>query len=107
MRCGRHWCLRPVASPPAPTCIRQLGSNPGFPSIPALASAYGAASGRSLKRLHFYRGLGYFKLAVIAEGIHNRFQAGRTVGTGFETVGSAVVPLVEAGLAVLRGDDHR
>jgi len=96
----------PVCSPVLPEG-NPVSANPGFPSIPALVSSYGAASGRSLGRLDFYRGLGYFKLAVIAEGIHSRFQAGRTVGTGFETVGSAVVPLVEAGLAVLSGDDHR
>ena len=44
---------------------------------------------------------GYFKLAVIAEGIHARHLAGRTVGPGFERVGSAVPALLRSGLELL------
>jgi hypothetical protein len=49
----------------------------------------------------FYLALGYFKSAVIAEGIHARHTEGMTVGAGFDTVGTAVPNLVEAGLAAL------
>ena len=45
--------------------------------------------------------LGCFKLAVIAEGIHQRHLAGLTVGSGFESVGGAVEPLLRQGLAEL------
>jgi aminoglycoside phosphotransferase (APT) family kinase protein len=68
-----------------------------------LAEHYALVTGRDLARLGFYLGLGYFKIAVIAEGIHARHQQGLTVGEGFETVGSAVPQLVDAGLRALNG----
>ncbi|UFS98556.1 phosphotransferase family protein [Nocardia huaxiensis] len=76
-------------------------ANPGFPSADALAERYAWATGYDLDRLPFYRALGYFKLAVIAEGIHQRYVAGKTVGTGFATIGSAVPLLLDAGLETL------
>lgn len=76
-------------------------ANPGFPNAAELARYYGELSGRELTELPFYRALGYYKLAVIAEGIHQRYLAGETVGTGFETVGTAVPELVDAGLRTL------
>ncbi|MGI5159170.1 phosphotransferase family protein [Microbispora sp. CA-102843] len=83
-----------------------VSANPGFPGRDELARAYGEASGLDLSRLDFYVAFGYFKLAVIAEGIHARYLAGQTVGDGFEKAGSAVPDLVEAGLAAL-GSVHR
>ena len=79
-----------------------IAANRGFPPAGEVADSYAALSGRDLHHLSFYRALGYFKLAVIAEGIHNRFRDGLTIGEGFETVGDAVVPLIDAGLGVLR-----
>jgi aminoglycoside phosphotransferase (APT) family kinase protein len=67
-----------------------------------MANAPALASGRDLHALDFYKALGYFKLAIIAETIHHRFLAGRTVGFGFETMGTAVAPLVDAGLQTLQ-----
>ncbi|GAB3976235.1 phosphotransferase family protein [Actinoallomurus acanthiterrae] len=90
-----------------PTCEPVLGvrhvptANPGFPSGRELAERYAERSGRDLGDLRFYRALAYFKLAVIAEGIHARHLAGRTVGTGFERVGSAVPALLRSGLELL------
>ncbi|WP_037357321.1 phosphotransferase family protein [Amycolatopsis orientalis] len=77
-------------------------ANPGFLSPEELAAAYASASGRSLADLEFYRALGYFKLAVIAEGIHQRHLAGETVGEGFDTVGEAVPALVRSGHHTLK-----
>ncbi|NUP34931.1 MAG: phosphotransferase family protein [Streptomycetaceae bacterium] len=74
-----------------------------LPGIDELAEHYARATGRDLARLGFYLGLGYFKIAVIAEGIHARHQQGLTVGDGFETVGRAVPPLAAAGLRALDG----
>jgi aminoglycoside phosphotransferase (APT) family kinase protein len=48
-------------------------ANVGFPSISEMAQLYSAMTGRPLGDLNFYRALGYYKLAVIAEGIDNRF----------------------------------
>ncbi|MBC7173851.1 MAG: phosphotransferase family protein, partial [Polyangiaceae bacterium] len=77
-------------------------SNAAFPSADDLIETYAKASGRDVSKLGFYRALGYFKLAIIAEGIHGRFLAGLTVGEGFETVGRAVPALVASGLEYVR-----
>jgi aminoglycoside phosphotransferase (APT) family kinase protein len=69
-----------------------------LPTVAALAQRYAEASGRDLSRLGFYVALGYFKIAVIAEGIHARYRQGLTRGSGFESVGEAVAPLAAAGL---------
>ncbi|MGW5861134.1 phosphotransferase family protein [Streptomyces sp. NPDC055239] len=90
-----------------PACEPVLGArhvptaNPGFPAGRELAERYAAASGRDITCLPYYQALACFKLAVIAEGIHARFLAGQTVGTGFEHVGSAVPALLRSGLRLL------
>jgi aminoglycoside phosphotransferase (APT) family kinase protein len=76
-------------------------SSDRMPSPDALVERYLTRSGRDAGPLSFVLGLGYFKSAVIAEGIHQRFVAGHTEGTGFETVGAAVPALAAAGLAAL------
>ncbi|MFF4478965.1 phosphotransferase family protein [Streptomyces melanosporofaciens] len=76
-------------------------ANPGFPSGREVAERYAEKSGRDIDGLPFYQALGCFKLAVIAEGIHARYSAGQTVGTGFERVGSAVPALLRSGLELL------
>lgn len=82
-----------------------LRGNPGFPTAAELAEHYAHRTGADLSRLPFYQALGYFKLAVIAEGIHARHLAGQTVGEGFHTIGDAVLPLLQAGLATLTGQE--
>jgi|FLYL01.1.fsa_nt_gi aminoglycoside phosphotransferase (APT) family kinase protein len=73
---------------------------PGFPTWQEAAERYEAKSGRSLKELDFYIVLAHFKLAVILENMHARFQAGGTVGAGFEAIGQQVFVLARSGLAV-------
>jgi hypothetical protein len=72
-----------------------------LPPAADLAERYAHTSGRELAHLDFYLGLGYFKIAVIAEGIHARHLQGMTRGTGFDHVGDAVAPLAAAGLRAL------
>ncbi|HKA68567.1 MAG TPA: phosphotransferase family protein [Actinomycetes bacterium] len=69
----------------------------GFPPAAELAGRYADKLGAELSGLSWYRGLGYFKLAVILEGIHYRFVAGQTVGDGFDHIGDLVPVLVELG----------
>ncbi|NKQ56101.1 phosphotransferase family protein [Amycolatopsis sp. K13G38] len=76
-------------------------TSPRLPGVEDLAQRYATVSGRDLGRMPFYLALGYFKIAVIAEGIHARFVQGMTVGAGFDTVGSAVAPLAAAGLRAI------
>ncbi|WP_280334776.1 phosphotransferase family protein [Nocardia wallacei] len=77
-------------------------ANAGFGTADDLAERYAIAAGHDLHRLPFYRALGYFKLAVIAEGIHQRYRAGKTIGDGFTTIGSAVPVLLDAGLECIQ-----
>lgn len=62
---------------------------------------YAQRTGLDMTALPWYVAFGYFKLAVILEGIHYRYVTGRTVGEGFDTAGQAVAPLVARGLATL------
>ena len=50
---------------------------PGFPARAELGERYARASGRDLSQLDFYVALGYWKLAVILEGVLARFAAGQ------------------------------
>jgi aminoglycoside phosphotransferase (APT) family kinase protein len=79
-----------------------ISANPGFPAADQLTARYARATGTDLAHLDFYVAFGYFKLAVIAEGIHARYLAGQTVGTGFDRVGAAVPALVASGVRTLR-----
>jgi len=73
----------------------------GFLPTESMLSRYAGRSDRDLSAMGFYLGLAYFKLAVIVEGIHYRYTHGQTVGAGFDTVGAAVEPLIDAGLAAM------
>jgi aminoglycoside phosphotransferase (APT) family kinase protein len=77
---------------------------PGFLTTDEIVTRYAERSGRDLSTLAFYLALGYFKLAVVLEGIHYRFTQGQTVGAGFDDVGRMVGPLVAAGLRSLEED---
>jgi aminoglycoside phosphotransferase (APT) family kinase protein len=74
----------------------------GFPSGERLAQQYAQASGIALDRLDWYIALGFFKLAVISEGIHARYLLGKTVGEGFDAFGPAVPVLIERADAALK-----
>lgn len=75
----------------------RAGDN-GFPDADELADRYARGAQVDLDDLGFFIALACFKLAVIAEGIHQRHQAGDTVGAGFDTIGAAVLPLLHRGL---------
>ncbi|KQQ93854.1 acyl-CoA dehydrogenase [Leifsonia sp. Leaf325] len=73
----------------------------GYPDFDELVDAYAARVGRAVPDLGWYRGFAAYKLAVIAEGIHYRYQKGETVGAGFAHIGAMVEPLATDGLARL------
>lgn len=75
-----------------------------MPPTDTLIEQYTATSGQDLGNLDFYLALAYFKIAVIAEGIHERHLRGDTRGDGFATVGHATQPLADAGLHALKGE---
>jgi len=57
---------------------------PGFPPRAALTAAYAARSGRAVDQLDYYVAFGYWKLAVILEGVYARYTAG-AYGEGDDT----------------------
>jgi aminoglycoside phosphotransferase (APT) family kinase protein len=75
---------------------------PGFPSREQLRDRYGERSGRDLSELDFYVALGYWKLAVIIEGVYARYTAGGygKVDDGVEYFARLVERLAAAAEAV-------
>jgi len=80
---------------------RAASTSDRWPDLESVAHDYSSASGRDLGRFDQYLALAYFKLAVIAEGIYNRYLVGVGSGPGFATSGAAVEGLVDAGLSAL------
>jgi aminoglycoside phosphotransferase (APT) family kinase protein len=114
------WEMATLGDPLADLGLHLVYSDPAFdrvldgsaastserlPLADDLAQRYAVASGRDLRNLDFYRALGYFKIAVIAEGIHARYINGLTLGAGFETIGHAVPLLAAGGVNAIAG--HR
>lgn len=85
------------------TAVANASEAPGFLSEDEIIGRYSAASDRDLTHFGFYLALAAFKLAVIGEGIYYRHLHGQTVGEGFERVGEITEPLLDAGLAYLKG----
>ncbi|MDJ0344554.1 phosphotransferase family protein [Streptomyces sp. H10-C2] len=86
--------------PDAP--VSTTGDAPGHPSALELVERYAERSGRDTSAIDWYTAFAYFKLAVILEGIHYRFTLGRTVGAGFDRIGSLVPVFIDRGLLKLR-----
>jgi aminoglycoside phosphotransferase (APT) family kinase protein len=84
--------------------VDAAGARAGFPPGEVLARWYGERTGLDLADLSWYVAFGYYKLAVILEGIHYRYVAGHTLGEGFDRVGAVVEPLVALGLDCVAGD---
>jgi aminoglycoside phosphotransferase (APT) family kinase protein len=76
-------------------------SLPGFWNRTQFAARYAELTGRDVSGVGYYIAFGYFKLAIVLEGIHARFLAHQTVGEGFEREGVAVPLLIERALETL------
>ena len=70
---------------------------PGFPKREQLKERYGERTGRDLSQLDFYVALGYWKLAVILEGVFARYAKGQYGSTdeGFQEFARIVERLAE------------
>ncbi len=75
-----------------------LSPSSGFLSRDEVVERYGKQSGRDVSQLDFYEALASYKLAIILEGIHARFLMGKTVGEGFDHIGSLVEVMVQGAL---------
>jgi aminoglycoside phosphotransferase (APT) family kinase protein len=82
--------------------ISSATTAPGFLTQDEMIERYVAATGRDPSRFGFYLGLAAYKLAAVLEGIHFRHLNGQTVGPGFERIGTAVAPLLAAGLDAVK-----
>jgi len=71
---------------------------PGFPKREELKARYAERSGRDLSQLDFFVALGYWKLAIILEGVYARYAAGQygRVDPGIEAFARLVERLAEA-----------
>jgi aminoglycoside phosphotransferase (APT) family kinase protein len=71
---------------------------PGFPKREQLKARYAERSGRDLSQLDFFIALGYWKLAIILEGVYARYAAGGygKVDPGIEEFARLVERLAEA-----------
>lgn len=66
-------------TPPSATelpLIPAAGAIPGFPDVDEVTGWYGQLSGRDLDELPYYVAFGFWKLAIILEGVYARFSAG-------------------------------
>ena len=100
---GLYWDIRSISAGAAAVAASAVDQEAGYPSFAEMLDVYAAARGIPVPELSWYLAFAAYKLAIILEGIHFRFQAGETVGPGFDTIGGLVTPLAEAGLRSLAG----
>jgi len=95
---GLYWSVNNYPDLPRGAVPSSVWVDDGYPSFEELVDEYSATVGMSVPELPWYLAMAAFKLAVILEGIHYRYQAGQTVGTGFDQIGQFVTPLALTGL---------
>ena len=99
---GEEGWLTPAGSPAGTRGVTaDATAGPGFWTRAEFAAEYARLTGRDVSRIGYYVAFGYFKLAVVLEGIHARYQQGKTVGEGFEQEGFAVPLLIARAHQVL------
>jgi aminoglycoside phosphotransferase (APT) family kinase protein len=71
---------------------------PGFPKRDDVRQRYAERSGRDLSQIDFFAALGYWKLAIILEGVYARYAKGQYGETdeGFEEFAKVVERLADA-----------
>jgi aminoglycoside phosphotransferase (APT) family kinase protein len=86
---------------PPPSVARQTAGNAGFLTRAEVVDEYVRHTGRDVSGLQYYVAFGYFKLAIIFEGIHRRYLNGNTLGDGYANLGNEVPLLARQGLNAL------
>jgi len=73
-------------------------TTPGFPTRDELCRRYSERSGRDLSQIDYYVALGFWKLAIILEGVYARYAAGAygKPNGGFEHFAALVERLAQA-----------
>jgi aminoglycoside phosphotransferase (APT) family kinase protein len=73
-------------------------TTPGFPTRAELCERYAERSGRDLAEIDFFVALGFWKLAIILEGVYARYAAGAygKPNNGFEHFSALVERLAQA-----------
>ena len=77
------------------------GCAPGLPTRRELVERYARSAGFDVEHAHWYHVFGVFKLAVVLEQIHVRFQRGQTRDARFAALGERVERLAAKGLALI------
>jgi aminoglycoside phosphotransferase (APT) family kinase protein len=102
---GEEGWLDPDQGAAGPGLRADGTTSPGFLTRAEFAAGYARRTGRDISRIGYYVAFGYFKLAVVLEGIYARYLQHQTVGDGFEHEGLAVPTLVARAHQVLDADD--
>jgi aminoglycoside phosphotransferase (APT) family kinase protein len=95
-----YWDIASLPGSLAGAVPSAVDSAAGYPSFDELIEVYADRAAIGVPDLRWYRAFAAYKLAVILEGIHYRYQAGETVGSGFGGIGALVEPLAAKGLEV-------
>jgi aminoglycoside phosphotransferase (APT) family kinase protein len=99
---GEGGWLAPAGVPAdAPGLSTDGTTSPGFWTRAEFAAWYARRTGRDISQIGYYVAFGFFKLAVVLEGINARYQLGQTVGEGFEREGLVVPVLIARAHQVL------
>ena len=75
-----------------------INTQAGFMTRDEVVARYADVSGRAVDHMDWYEILASYKLAIIVEGINARYQMGKTVGPGFESMGAMVAGLINSAL---------
>ncbi|WPB89890.1 phosphotransferase family protein [Streptomyces malaysiensis] len=91
-----------------PATDENLTLEPGFTRQADLVSTYGALSGRDLTHLGYYRVLAYWRLAIIIQGVHQRWLvAPESASTGAAGLGTKAERLIHLGHTLMRRSNMR
>ena len=85
--------------PPIP--MGGLDAAPPFPSSDDLLSTYGDLTGLDLEPMPWYIALATYKMAIILEGIVQRYEQGHTVGDNFGHLRDWIRPIADSGMRQL------